>query len=246
MVRAFAFEAPTAQIDWRKISNTNVAQLQRLGDVSALREFLADVVVGDADDGYAAHDAPGPLRAFRVTQLAAQYLLHSQHALARQKAAFDDGARRLAAREKRARKRCAARRDRVRALEDECARQDRTATACHAVLQKVDPQTAALLAQDSTGRIVVLPEPADCDDDGGGDAASTGLGGDSDSDASSASSASSSERTASSSGRASSGRAADRGPATRADTPLSRSLHTLQWRRSDLKPPRDPPRAATP
>ena len=48
----FRFEEPTAPINWPKVAATNVTQLQRLNDVGRLREFLADVAVGDADDGF--------------------------------------------------------------------------------------------------------------------------------------------------------------------------------------------------
>ena len=46
----FAFEERTAPVNWPKVCATNVRQLEKLGDVAALRGFLADVCVGDADD----------------------------------------------------------------------------------------------------------------------------------------------------------------------------------------------------
>ena len=48
----FAFEERTAPVDWPRVASADVRRLEKLGDVVALREFLADVCVGDIDDGF--------------------------------------------------------------------------------------------------------------------------------------------------------------------------------------------------
>lgn len=76
----FAFERPTARVDWRRIARTNVLSLQRGGDTSTLRGFLGDVALGDADDGRQAA-APAHAKALRSLQLSSQYLLYCQQTL---------------------------------------------------------------------------------------------------------------------------------------------------------------------
>ena len=96
----FAFEELTAPINWPRVASTNVRQLQKLGDASALRAFLADVCVGDADDGFLAYggdDRGLGRKALRMNQYATQYLLYSQQILAAQKATLEQEVRRFRA-----------------------------------------------------------------------------------------------------------------------------------------------------
>ena len=73
---AQAFEERTAPVNWPRVCATNVRQLEKLGDVAALRGFLADVCVGDADDGFVEYEDAGPARtALGLNQLTAQHLL---------------------------------------------------------------------------------------------------------------------------------------------------------------------------
>ena len=91
----FAFEERTAPVNWPRVASTNVRQLQKLGDATALRAFLADVCVGDVDDGFVAYDDDERSRlakkALRANQLTVQYLLYSHQVLEAQKATLERG-----------------------------------------------------------------------------------------------------------------------------------------------------------
>ena len=156
----FAFEELTAPINWPRVASTNVRQLQKLGDASALRAFLADVCVGDADDGFLAYggdDRGLGRKALRMNQYATQYLLYSQQILAAQKATLEKGRDRLRRKERAEKRRYLARKEKLRILEEEVAKQDRLIATHQAVLQSVNPDVARRVAQEADGRIVVVP-----------------------------------------------------------------------------------------
>ena len=156
----FAFEELTAPINWPRVASTNVRQLQKLGDASALRAFLADVCVGDADDGFLAYggdDRGLGRKALRMNQYATQYLLYSQQILAAQKATLEKGRDRLRRKERAEKRRYLARKEKLRILEEEVAKQDRLIATHQAVLQSVNPDVARRVAQEADGRVVVLP-----------------------------------------------------------------------------------------
>lgn len=156
---AFHFEETSAPINWPRIAATNVRQLQKLGDVHSLRGFLADVCVGDADDGFVSYDTETERlerKALRVNQLTTQYLLYSQQVLEQQTATLNRGKARLRKREAKDKRRYSVRKEKLRILEDEIARQDRLIATHTAVLQSVAPDVARRVAQRDDGRIVVL------------------------------------------------------------------------------------------
>lgn len=75
--RCCRFEPSTGALSWPRIAAANVTKIEREGDLQSLRQFLPDVAVGrvDAED---VDTHPGLLKAFRLAQLQAQYLLHCQ------------------------------------------------------------------------------------------------------------------------------------------------------------------------
>lgn len=168
----FRFEERSAPVDWPRVAATDVRRLEKLGDVVALREFLADVCVGDVDDGFVDYDSERSQRertALRTAQLAAQYLLYAQHVLASRKTVLEKGHARLQKAEARERRRYETRRDRVALLEEELATQQRLCETHEAVLRSVDPVLASRVSH-KDGRVVVAdappppPIPDDVDD----------------------------------------------------------------------------------
>ena len=157
----FAFEERTAPVNWPRVASTNVRQLQKLGDATALRAFLADVCVGDVDDGFVAYDDDERSRlakkALRANQLTVQYLLYSHQVLEAQKATLERGKERLRKKERKEKRRYLARKEKLRILEEEVAKQDRLIATHQAVLQSVNPDVARRVAQEPDGRVVVLP-----------------------------------------------------------------------------------------
>ena len=158
----FAFEERTAPVDWPRVASADVRRLEKLGDVVALREFLADVCVGDIDDGFVDYESERSqleLKALRTTQLAAQYLLYAQHVLASRKATLETGHERLKKAEVLERRRYEKRRDRVKLLEEELATQNRLCETHESVLKSIDPTLASRVSRDETGRVVVADAP---------------------------------------------------------------------------------------
>ena len=169
----FAFEERTAPVDWPRVAAADVRRLEKLGDVVALREYLADVCVGDIDDGFVDYESERSQRertALRTTQLAAQYLLYAQHVLASRKSTLEQGHERLKKAEILERRRYEKRRDRVKLLEEELASQNRLCETHESVLKSIDPILASRVSRDDSGRVVVAaapppPQPmADVDD----------------------------------------------------------------------------------
>ena len=169
----FAFEERTAPVDWPRVASADVRRLEKLGDVVALREFLADVCVGDIDDGFVDYESERSqleMKALRTSQLAAQYLLYAQHVLASRKATLEKGHERLKKAEILERRRYEKRRDRVKLLEEELASQNRLCETHESVLKSIDPILASRVSRDDSGRVVVAaapppPQPmADVDD----------------------------------------------------------------------------------
>ena len=158
----FAFEERTAPVDWPRVAAADVRRLEKLGDVVALREFLADVCVGDIDDGFVDYETERSQlerTALRTTQLAAQYLLYAQHVLASRKATLETGHERLKKAEVLERRRYEKRRDRVKLLEEELATQNRLCETHESVLKSIDPTLASRVSRDETGRVVVAAAP---------------------------------------------------------------------------------------
>ena len=169
----FAFEERTAPVDWPRVASADVRRLEKLGDVVALREFLADVCVGDIDDGFVDYESERSqleMKALRTSQLAAQYLLYAQHVLASRKATLEKGHERLKKAEILERRRYEKRRDRVKLLEEELASQNRLCETHESVLKSIDPILASRVSRDDSGRVVVAAAPpppsaaADVDD----------------------------------------------------------------------------------
>lgn len=161
----FQFEALSAPINWPRIMATNVAHVERLHDYSTVMSFLADVTVGDADDGFVEYDTKSHLIALRYLQLSIQYLLHSQQILSSRKRAFDTGIRRLKKREEAERRRLEKRRSEIKILNDETEHQDDVLSTYQTILEAVDPALAMRVAQDKDGRIVLAPEEEDDEDE---------------------------------------------------------------------------------
>ena len=158
----FAFEERTAPVDWPRVAAADVRRLEKLGDVVALREFLADVCVGDIDDGFVDYETERSQlerTALRTTQLAAQYLLYAQHVLASRKATLETGHERLKKAEVLERRRYEKRRDRVKLLEEELATQNRLCETHESVLKSIDPTLASRVTRDESGRVVVADAP---------------------------------------------------------------------------------------
>ena len=158
----FAFEERTAPVDWPRVASADVRRLEKLGDVVALREFLADVCVGDIDDGFVDYESERSqleMKALRTSQLAAQYLLYAQHVLASRKATLEKGHERLKKAEILERRRYEKRRDRVKLLEEELASQNRLCETHESVLKSIDPILASRVSRDDSGRVVVAAAP---------------------------------------------------------------------------------------
>ncbi|KAJ8613825.1 hypothetical protein CTAYLR_004912 [Chrysophaeum taylorii] len=152
----FAFERFEAPVNWPRVASTNVTHLERTHNHRRVLDFLADVTVGDVDDGFL-DASKAQLKALRYLQLSVQYLLHSQHALKSQNDAFETGLRRLAKREAAEKKRCTKRRSQLAVLRDESDRLSDILSTYHTTLEAIDPDLAASLAQDHDGRVVVHP-----------------------------------------------------------------------------------------
>ena len=149
----FAFEERTAPVDWPRVASADVRRLEKLGDVVALREYLADVCVGDIDDGFVDYESERSqleMKALRTSQLAAQYLLYAQHVLASRKATLEKGHERLKKAEILERRRYEKRRDRVKLLEEELASQNRLCETHESVLKSIDPILASRVSRDDT------------------------------------------------------------------------------------------------
>lgn len=71
------FEPSTGAVSWPRVAAANVNKIEREGDLQSLRQFLPDVAVGRVDEEDV-DTHPGLLKAFRLAQLQAQYLLHCQ------------------------------------------------------------------------------------------------------------------------------------------------------------------------
>ena len=158
----FAFEERTAPVDWPRVASADVRRLEKLGDVVALREFLADVCVGDIDDGFVDYESERSqleMKALRTSQLAAQYLLYAQHVLASRKSTLEKGHERLKKAETLERRRYEKRRDRVKLLEEELASQNRLCETHESVLKSIDPILASRVSRDDSGRVVVAAAP---------------------------------------------------------------------------------------
>ena len=79
----FRFSTPRQLIDWRALHALDLAALVRDTDIDALESVLDIVAHGDMEGEDARHLTPAnAARAFRVAQLAVDYLLHVQDRLA--------------------------------------------------------------------------------------------------------------------------------------------------------------------
>lgn len=153
----FRFDDAKAAINWPRVVATNVTHLQRTNNHQGVLDFLADVAVGDVDDGYVDYGAKAHLTSLRLLQLSVQYLVYSQQALRHKTRTLDTGLRRLAKREAKEKKRCLERRATLKMLRDEAERQDDVLSTYHTMLEALDPDTAASLAQGKDGRLVFAP-----------------------------------------------------------------------------------------
>ena len=52
--------APVSDVNWGRVARTNVSRIARTGDFRALRPFIADVALGDAEGGQDVTAAPKP------------------------------------------------------------------------------------------------------------------------------------------------------------------------------------------
>ena len=107
-------------VNWARVARTNTHRIERTADFRALRPFIADVALGDAERGGDVGAMPSDelVKALRVMQYSAQYLLHCQQVLREQKSAMDAGAAEAARRERKAHAHLDARRERLRMLRD--------------------------------------------------------------------------------------------------------------------------------
>ena len=79
----FRFSTPRQLIDWRALHALDLAAVVRDTDIDALESVLDIVVHGDMEGEDGRHLTPAnAARAFRVAQLAVDYLLHVQDRLA--------------------------------------------------------------------------------------------------------------------------------------------------------------------
>lgn len=79
----FRFSTPRQLIDWRALHALDMAAVVRDTDIDALESVLDIVAHGDMEGEDARHLTPAnAARAFRVAQLAVDYLLHVQDRLA--------------------------------------------------------------------------------------------------------------------------------------------------------------------
>lgn len=71
------FEPTTGSVAWHRIAAVNASKVERDGDLQSLKQFIADIAVGQVDEDDI--DAnPGLIKAFRLAQLQVQYVLHCQ------------------------------------------------------------------------------------------------------------------------------------------------------------------------
>lgn len=74
---AVRFEPTTGSVAWHRIAAVNASKVERDGDLQTLKQFIADVAVGEVD-GDDIDANPGLIKAFQLAQLQVQYVLHCQ------------------------------------------------------------------------------------------------------------------------------------------------------------------------
>lgn len=62
---------------WHRIAAVNASKVERDGDLQTLKQFIADVAVGQVNEDDIDANA-GLIKAFRLAQLQVQYVLHCQ------------------------------------------------------------------------------------------------------------------------------------------------------------------------
>ncbi|CAM9726830.1 unnamed protein product, partial [Sphacelaria rigidula] len=148
------FEPSTGALSWPRIAAANVTKIEREGDLQSLRQFLPDVAVGrvDAED---VDTHPGLLKAFRLAQLQAQYLLHCQQVLERQRDELQESVSNMELEVAGCRQTTRAIKSQASLLKTESRKQNKVISGYAAMLRRHNPGLAAKVRLDEQGRLTI-------------------------------------------------------------------------------------------
>ena len=149
--RPLRLARPTRRVNWRKVSECNVDGLARRGDAHTLLSFADDVAHGDAGAVQSDTAHPSVAKAFALSQLTVQYLLHTQQVLIEGNSESDAARARAQEALASVKGKLKTQKENMRHLARERARQEELIESYRALLHTLNPK-AARRADVQTGR----------------------------------------------------------------------------------------------